>query len=404
MDEGALLPVGTAFHERTFALCNSLNYREWSGYYTVSVYEVHHEHEYNAIRNAAALIDISPLYKYLITGKDATKLVNRIITRDITKIKVGQVIYCCWCDEQGKVIDDGTITRLEENKYRWTAADPSLRWFRQNGLNMDVQIEDISEKTAALALQGPTSGKLLKAVAEADIANLKYFRVTRGKIAGVPVDISRTGYTGDLGYEIWVPWNDAVRVWDALMDTGKRFDIHAAGMLALDVARVEAGLLLIEVDYTSSKKALIPSQKYSPYELGFGKMVHLNKENFIGKAALARDNKEGVARQFVGLEIDWTEVEQRYEQFSLTPAAPSQASRVAVPVYCGEKQVGKATSTTWSPVLKKMIALASIDTDHAKLGTKLQMEITIEAMRQKVTGKIVKMPFFNPARKSATPV
>ena len=141
------MPVGTAFHERTFPLCHSLNYREWSGYYTVSVYEVHHEHEYNAIRNAAALIDISPLYKYLITGKDATKLVNRMITRDINKVKVGQVIYCCWCDEQGKVIDDGTITRLEENKYRWTAADPSLRWFRQNGLNMDVQIEDISEKT-----------------------------------------------------------------------------------------------------------------------------------------------------------------------------------------------------------------------------------------------------------------
>jgi aminomethyltransferase len=398
------VPVGTAFHERTFRLCHSLNYREWSGYYTVSVYEVHHEHEYNAIRNAAALIDITPLYKYLITGKDATKLVDRIITRDIRKVSVGQVIYCCWCDEQGKVIDDGTITRLEENKYRWTAADPSLRWFRQNGINMDVQVEDISEKVAALALQGPTSGKLLKAAAEADIANLKYFRVTHGKIAGVPVDISRTGYTGDLGYEIWVPWNDAVRVWDAVMETGKRFDIHAAGMLALDVARVEAGLLLIEVDYSSSKKALIPSQKYSPYELGFSKMVHLNKENFIGKAALERDQKEGVARQFVGLEIDWIEVEARYEKFGLTPAAPTQASRVAVPVYCGEKQVGKATSTTWSPVLKKMIALASVETSHSKLGTRLQMEITIEAIRQKVTAKIVKMPFFNPARKTAIPV
>jgi aminomethyltransferase len=401
------LPIGTAFHERTFPLCHSLNYREWSGYYTVSVYEVHHEHEYNAIRNAAALIDISPLYKYLITGKDATKLVNRVITRDIRKVSVGQVIYCCWCDEQGKVIDDGTVTRLEENKYRWTAADPSLRWFRQNGTNMDVQVEDISEKVAALALQGPTSGKLLKSLAEADIANLKYFRVTRGKIAGVPVDISRTGYTGDLGYEIWVPHNesnDAVKVWDAVMETGKRFDIHAAGMLALDVARVEAGLLLIEVDYTSSKKALIASQKYSPFELGFAKMVHLNKENFIGKAALEKDQRQGVARQFVGLEIDWTEVEERYEKFGLTPAAPSQASRVAVPVYCGEKQVGKATSTTWSPVLKKMIALASIETSHAKLGTRLQMEITIEAIRQKVTAKIVKMPFFNPARKTAVPV
>jgi len=381
-----------------------LNYREWSGYYTVSVYEVHHEHEYNAIRNAAALIDISPLYKYLITGKDATKLVNRIITRDINKVKVGQVIYCCWCDEQGKVIDDGTITRLEENKYRWTAADPSLRWFRQNGLNMDVQIVDISEKVAALALQGPTSGKLLKTVAEADLANLKYFRMTSGKIAGVPVDISRTGYTGDLGYEIWVPWDDAVKVWDALSEKGKQFDLHAAGMLALDVARVEAGLLLIEVDYMSSKKALIPSQKFSPYELGFAKMVHLEKENFIGRVALAQDQKNGVARQLVGLEIDWTEVEACYEKYGLTPAAPSQASRVHVPVYVAGQQVGKATTTTWSPVLKKMIALASVETAHSALGTKLQLEITIEAMRQNVTAKVVKLPFFNPERKTAVPV
>jgi aminomethyltransferase len=398
------LPVGTAFHERTFALCTSLNYREWSGYYTVSSYEVHHEHEYNAIRNASALIDITPLYKYIVQGKDATRLVNRVITRDINKVKPGQVIYCCWCDEQGKVIDDGTITRLEENKYRWTAADPSLRWFRQNGLNMDVQIEDISEKVAALALQGPTSGKLLKSAADADIANLKYFRMTSGKIAGVPVDISRTGYTGDLGYEIWVPWNDAVTVWDTLMEKGRQFDIHAAGMLALDVARIEAGLLLIEVDYISSKKALIPSQAYSPYELGFGRMIHLDKENFVGKSALAQQSKNGVSRQLVGLEMNWVEIEERYEKFGLTPAAPAQASRVHVPVYLGSRQVGKATSTTWSPLLKKMIALASIDTAHAQSGTRLQMEITIEAVHQKVTASVTKLPFFNPERKTKTPV
>src|SRR6201982_1029820 len=344
------MPIGTAFHERTLPLCQSLNYREWSGYSPGSVYEVHHEHEYNAIRNAAALIDISPLYKYLITGRDATRLVNRVITRDINKVKLGQVIYCCWCDEEGKVIDDGTISRLEENVYRWTAADPSLRWFRQNGLNMDVQIEDISEKTAALALQGPTSGQLLKVAAEADISNLKYFRVTSGKINGVPVDISRTGYTGDLGYEIWIPWNDAVKVWDALMEKGKAFDLHAAGMLALDVARIEAGLLLIEVDYISSKKALIPAQKYSPYELGFEKMVHLDKENFIGKRALQNDENNGVARQLVGLEVDWVEVEEQHDKFGLTPAAPTQASRVPVPVYSGNTQVGQAPTTAFSPL------------------------------------------------------
>jgi aminomethyltransferase len=381
-----------------------LNYREWSGYYTVSVYEVHHEHEYNAIRNACALIDITPLYKYLITGKDATKLVNRVITRDINKVAKGQVIYCCWCDEDGKVIDDGTLSRLDENVYRWTAADPSLRWFQQNGLNLDVQIEDISEKVAALALQGPTSGKLLKQVAEAEIANLKYFRVTSGKMAGVAVDISRTGYTGDLGYEIWIPWNDGVKVWDALMAAGKQFDLHAAGMLALDVARVEAGLLLIEVDYISSKKALIPAQKYSPYELGFGKMVHLAKENFVGKRVLELDYQHGVERQLVGLEVDWVEVEEQYDKFGLTPAAPSQASRVAVPVYLGGRQVGKATTTAFSPLLKKLIALASIKTEHSQPGTRLQMELTIEARRLKTTAKVVKLPFFNPPRKTAVPV
>jgi len=165
------LPIGTAFHERTFALCESLNYREWSGYYTVSAYETHHEHEYNAIRNAAALIDITPLFKYIVSGRDATRLVNRVIARDINKVKKDQVIYCCWCDEEGKVIDDGTITRLDENLYRWTAAEPNLRWFSQNALGMDVRIEDVSEQLAALALQGPTSGALLKRIAEADVAN-----------------------------------------------------------------------------------------------------------------------------------------------------------------------------------------------------------------------------------------
>ena len=398
------MPIGTAVHERTLELCKSLNYREWSGFYTVSAYETHHEHEYNAIRNASALIDISPLFKYLVTGKDATRLVNRIITRDINKVTVGQVIYCCWCDEQGKVIDDGTISRLGENTYRWTAADPSLRWFTQNSIGLDVNIEDTSEKTAALALQGPTSGRLLKKLAEADIANLKYFRFTSGKIAGVPVDISRTGYTGDLGYEIWMPWNDAVKVWDALMQTGREFDIHATGMLALDVARIEAGLILIDVDYSSSKKALIDAQKFSPNEIGLGKLVHLKKDQFIGRKALLEESRTGAARKLVGLEIDWTKVEVLYDKFGLAPQAPSQASRVAVPVYRGKQQVGKATSTTWSPILKKMIALASIETEHAATGNHAEMELTIEAVRHTVSAKIVEMPFYNPPHKTATPV
>ena len=398
------MPIGTAFHERTLALCESLSYREWSGYYTVSVYEMTHEHEYNAIRNSAALIDISPLFKYRVTGRDATKFVNRVIARDINKVAVDQVIYCCWCDPEGKVIDDGTITRLGENEYRWTAADPSLRWFQQNALALDVKIEDISEQTAALALQGPVSGRVLREVTDAPIDNLKYFRVTRGKIAGVPVDISRTGYTGDLGFEIWMPWIDALKVWDALIAKGKAFDIHAAGMVALDIARIEAGLILIEVDYISSKKALIESQKYTPFEIGLGKLVDLQKENFVGRQALVQEAKKGAARALVGLEINWDEVEALYDKLKMAPQVPSMASRVAVPVYRGGRQIGKATSTTWSPTLKKMIALASVSRESSRPGTSLSMEMTVEAVRHTVSAKVIPLPFFHPPRKTVVPV
>jgi aminomethyltransferase len=398
------VPIGTAVHERTFPLCESLNYREWSGYYAVSAYEAHHDHEYNAIRNASALIDISPLFKYRLTGKDATRLVDRIVTRDLKKVSVGSVIYTPWCDEHGKVIDDGTVSRLQENTYRWTAADPSLRWFHQNALGLDVKIEDISDEVAALALQGPTSGRLLKAVAEADIENLKYFKVTSGKIAGVPVDISRTGYTGDLGYEIWIPWKDAVRVWDELMAKGKAFDIHAAGMLALDVSRIEAGLLLIDVDFNGSKKALIGAQKYTPYEMGLGRLVALDKGRFVGQEALRREAKEGPAREIVGLELTWNAVEAIYEKLNLAPQIPAAASRVSVPVYREGEQVGKATSTTWSPTLKKMIALATVARGSNAVGTRLEMEVTVEAVRHRVPATVVKTPFFNPPRKTATPV
>jgi aminomethyltransferase len=398
------MPIGTAFHERTFALCESLSYREWSGFYAVSSYEPHHEHEYNAIRNAAALIDISPLYKYRLTGRDATRLVDRIITRNVQKMKVGQVYYTPWCDEHGKVIDDGTVTRLDENTYRWTAADPSLRWFTQNALGMEVEIEDISEQTAALALQGPTAGRLLKAVADADVENLKYFRMTSGTIAGVSVDISRTGYTGDLGYEIWAPWDQAVRVWDAVMEGGRAFDVHAAGMLALDVARIEAGLLLIDVDFNGSKKALVAAQKYTPYEMGLGRLVSLDKSRYVGQAALAAEHKRGPAREIVGLELDWNGIEAIYDRAGLPPAMPAAASRVAVPVYRDGDQVGKATSTTWSPVLKKMIALATVDRGATRPGTRLEMEMTVEAVRNRVPATVVATPFFNPPRKTATPV
>lgn len=395
------MPIGTPFHARTSALCESMSWREWAGYFTVSSYEVVHEREYNAIRNAAALIDISPLFKYRVSGRDATRLLDRILTRDAARMKVGQVAYTHWCDGDGKVIDDGTVCRLEENVWRWTAAEPNLRWIRSNGLGLDVEVEDVSDRTAALALQGPESRQLLSACADADVGGLKFFRATRGRIGGIPVDISRTGYTGDLGYEIWMDAERAEPVWDALMQAGRAYDLTPAGMLALDVARIEAGLILLDVDYVSAKKALIPSQKYSPYELGLGRLVHLDKAPYIGQAALRREAGEGAARQLVGLEVDWDELERLYDQAGLAPQLPATASRVPVPVYRDGTQVGKATSTTWSPTLKKMIALATVARDAAGAAARLQMEITVDHKRQQVGTTVAPLPFFDPPRKRA---
>jgi len=395
------VPIPSPLHPRTFPLCTSLNYRDWAGYYAVSAYETHHEHEYNAIRNGAALIDISPLFKYILRGPDATRLVDRVITRNASTMKMGQVYYTPWCDERGHVLDDGTVTRLEENAYRWTAAEPNMRWMHENARGLSVEIDDASERIAAMALQGPTSGALLMRAAEADIASLKYFRMTRGTIAGIPVEISRTGYTGDLGYEIWVASDRATGVWDVLMKTGRAFGVKPAGMLALDVSRIEAGLLLIDVDFFSARKAQIASQLYSPYEMSLDRLVDLTKDRFIGKQALAAEAKRGPARRIVGLEFDWPEVERIYERVGLPPMTAATASRMAVPVYSpGRGQIGRATSTTWSPVLKRMIALATLNSAMAAAGTRVEVEHTVDAVRHRVGATVTPTPFYNPPRKT----
>jgi aminomethyltransferase len=383
-------------------LCESLNYRDWSGYYTVSAYETHHEHEYNAIRNAAALIDVSPLFKYAITGRDAHTLVNRVITRNADRMAVGQVFYTPWCDQHGHVIDDGTVARLDEQRFRWTAAEPNLRWFTQNSQGLEVAIEDVSESLAALALQGPLAGQVLRACSDVEVDRLKYFRVASGRLGGVPVDVSRTGYTGDLGYEIWIPAEKALDVWDAVFEAGRAFDVRPVGMLALDVARTEAGLLLIDVDFVGSKKALIPDQKYTPFEIGLGRLVDLDKVAFVGRSALQEASRNR-RRQVVGLEINWSDVEAIYEKAGLPPVAPAAASRVPVPVLDGDRQVGRATTTAWSPTLKRLIALACIDAPSDREGTRLRFEITVEGTRHFVGATVVRTPFFNPPRKMTTP-
>jgi len=397
------MPVGTPFHEKTLSLCESLSYRDWAGYYAVSSYETHHEHEYNAIRNGTALLDVSPLYKYVVSGKDAAACIDRMITRDALRLDVGQVIYTPWCNELGQVVDDGTVTRLAEQKFRWTAAEPNLRWFRQNATGLQVEIEDVSEQVAALALQGPTSDAVVNAVVNKPISALKYFRMVERTIAGATVEISRTGYTGDLGYEVWIRREDASKVWDAIVEAGVAYGLRPTGLLALDVARVEAGLLLIDVDFVSAKKALTPAQLYTPLEMNLKRLVDFNKERFIGRDALALEQLRGSRKRIVGVQVHWPDVERLYESVGLPPLATATASRVAVPVRAGGKQIGRMTSSTWSPVLKKMIGMATVDGGHAMAGARVEVEHTVDAVRHFVGATIVDTPFFNPRRKTATP-
>jgi aminomethyltransferase len=397
--------VGTAFYPRAEALNRKQQWREWSGYFAASAYEDSHEVEYNAIREAAALIDVSPLYKYLVTGRDATELVDRVITRDAARLGVGRVYYTSWCNEDGRVVDDGTVARLDERAYRWTAADPSLRWLRLNARGLDVEIEDVSERVSALAVQGPLSRDVLEAATETGWGDLKYFGRRAARVGEVAVDVSRTGYTGDLGYEVWVESADALEVWDAFMRVGGDYGIKPAGMLALDIARIEAGLILIEVDFDSVRRALIPEQSYSPFELGIlGRFVDFAKPtNFVGRGALEREQERGgPPRRLVGLMLDWEPLEELYRSRGLTAALDPAPSRVAVPLYARNRQIGKATSTAWSPTLKEVIALASVEAAHSDVGTRIDVEWTVEARRGRVPATVVELPFFNPERKTAT--
>ena len=397
------MSVGTAFHDRTAPLNRKMQWREWAGFYAASVYADFHDIEYNAIREAAALIDVSPLFKYRVSGPDAERLVDRVITRDATKLKIGAVYYTPWCDEHGKVVDDGTVHRLSPTEFRWTAADPQLRWLRMNAAGLHVTVEDVSKSLAALALQGPQSRAVLEAATGESFADLGYFRRRGSKIGAVALDVSRTGYTGDLGYELWLPEEAAAEVWDALVAAGTAHGIRPAGMLALDVTRLEAGLILLEADYTSARQAMNPEQNYSPFEIGLGRLVTFDKADFVGKRALEAERRRGgPGRRLVGLTLDWYGIEGLFAAQGLPPAVSPTVDRSAVPVFApGRGQVGKATSRGWSPILKQAIALASVPPAYEKAGSQLEVEWTVEGRRGRVRATVVELPFLDLPRKRA---
>ncbi len=396
------MPIMSPFHPRTAALCTSLLWKEWAGYYAVRSFNTILEPEYQAIRHTAGLLDVTPLYKYEVHGPHAAQFLSWVTVRDITKLAVGRMTYLCWCDDDGKVVDDGTVAHLEDDRFRVTAAEPAFAWLSRQARGFDVRIEDSSQKLAALALQGPVSLQILAQITAMDLAALRYFGITPARVDGAEAWISRTGYTGDLGYEIWVPAAQALGVWDALIDAGRAHRIVPIGLDALDVSRIEAGFIMNGVDYWSANHCLMPARKSSPAEIGLGWTVKVEREPFVGQAALRAEAARGAATSFVGLVIVWEEFEALHAQYGLPPRVPAGAWRTPVPLYDGRgKQVGYATSGAWSPILKQNLALASVRSGSATPGTRLEIEVTVEFERRRVGAIVTALPFFDPERKKA---
>jgi len=390
----------TPFHERTSRLSVAQNWRRWAGYMVVGSYDLSLDHEYWAIRDRAALIDVSPLMKYVIEGPDAARLLHKVTPRDVLKMKEGVVSYTGWCDEEGKLLDDGTIARLGPQLFRMTSAEPSLRWLAMNAVGMDVRVTEVTDQIAALSLQGPKSRAVLNRVCGDNVDALKYFRAMENVIGNAPVNVSRTGYTGDLGYEIWIEAEHALPVWDALMEAGDDYGITPCGILAMDMARVEAGLFMVDVDYTASTHAWIDGQKSSPLEMGLDWAVNLDKKGyFVGRRALEREKREGSAWKLVGLDIGWEGLERLFGEVGLPPQIPHMALRASLPVMADGRQVGYASTSTWSPVLKKYIALAHVQRPHYEPGSQVAVEVTVEHHRRHAPAKVVKLPFYDPVWK-----
>ena len=396
------MPEKSPFHPRTLELCTSLRWKDWAGYYAVASYRECHEMEYYAFRQAAGILDVSPLFKYEVKGPDAGTLLARVMTRDVRKLRVGRVTYTCWCDDAGKLVDDGTVTRLDTQHYRVTSADPSLEWFERHAHGLNVQMEESTQRIGALAIQGPTSRAFLNELVDIDLGKLRFFRAKRATLAGVDVVVSRTGYTGDLGYELWVDAAKALTVYDALLEAAPRHGAIPVGLDALDMVRVEAGFVLNGVDYHNARHCLIESRKSTPYELGLGWTVDLDREPFIGQEALRAEKRAGSGWQFVGLVADWEELEALYEVHNLPPGVSASAWRTSVPIYrdrSGRKQVGYASSGTWSPVLKQYLAMAHVKAPYAAVGTTVQLEVTVEHERKCISAVVTERPFFDPPRK-----
>jgi aminomethyltransferase len=369
------------------------------------MYELDHINEDHAIRTGAGLIDVSPLHKYDVRGPDAKALLQRVVVRNLAPSRPGRVFYTTWCDDAGRVLDDGTVFHLGDDHLRLSSTIPNGYWLHENAVGLDVQIEDVSDEWAGVAVQGPTARDILQKLTNADLAGLGFFHCTHADVGGAHALISRTGYTGDLGYEVFVQPQEAGKVWDALFDVGDDYRLRPVGIAALDMARIEAGLLAINNEFTSAAQTLFEVQKLSPFEIGLGWMVKLDGDFFVGRDALRREKESGSSRwATVGLELDVLAIEKYFAEYDMPLHLPYQAWTGPVPCYSDEDQsdhIGRGTSGMWSPLLKKYIVMARIRPQYQKLGTKFFIEEMVEAKAYSIPATVVKMPFFDPPRKKA---
>ena len=395
----------TPFHERTSALNETGLWEHWSNHLAAVRYQSSEKFEYFAVRNAAGLFDSSPLYKYRIVGPDAERFLAGVMVRDVRTCAPGHAQYTAWCDDRGYVVEDGVLLRLGPEEFILTAAEPNFAYFEALVGRLDVGIDEISDELAVLAVQGPRARALLSALSP-DVAKLPYFGLTPTKIGKVAVTVSRTGYTGDLGYEIWIPSTDALTVWDAVWEASRGQGIIPFGLAALYMARIEAGLVLLDVDFRSSRFAWTDADRTTPIELGLGWMVRnieADDREFIGRDAIAREMRDRTSRwRLTGLVVDWRDYDRIYGSAGLIPPKDHTPVHDEYYVYDDElNQLGYATSQMYSPMLQRHIALARVPLDRATPGSRVKLELAVNHRYEYFDAQVERLPLFNPERRTA---
>ena len=395
----------TPFHERLEQLNATQRWGHWSGYLSALKYDMSPKHEYFAVRNSAGFFDTSPLYKLRISGRDAERFLAGVMTRDIRQCRPGRAQYTVWCDDRGFVLEDGVLFRHSETDFLLTAAEPNLGYLSDLVGSLDVAFEDVTDEFGMLAVQGPRSRRILAQLAP-EVEMLAYFEHTDAKIGKAPVTISRTGYTGDLGYEVRVGRDDALSVLDAVIEAGEGHGFRPFGEEALLMTRIEAGLVLINVEFSSSRYAYTDHDRITPKELGFGWMlkgIDADDRPFIGRDAIRRELADKTSRwASVGLVLDWADYDRVYDEAGLIPPKDETPVEYESMLYDGDgERVGYATSLMYSPMLQRHIAMARLRPDLAARGTRVDFELTINHQYETVVAEVTRLPFFNPPRKTA---